>query len=452
MNVIIIGCGKVGESLAQELNEEGNDITVVDQNPEKVKYVATKYDIMGVIGNGATREVQRQAGVDGADLLIAVTGSDELNLLCCVMAKKAGNCQTIARIKSPEYALDTAYLRSELGLAMVINPEYMAAKEITRILNFPSAIKVETFSRGRVELLKFRLPEHSPLVGTSLRDAMVKLRTNVLVCTVEREDEAFIPKGDFVFAERDIISIIASAKSAKEFFQKIGYALDPIKDATVIGGGTITHYLCEMLERSGVRIKIIEKDRAICDELAASFPDATVIHGDPANEDVLREERVNESGAFVALTSLDEENILLSLFAKNVGSSKVITKINRIEYNDVINRLDLDSIIYPKNITADMIIRYVRATGNSSGSNMETLYNLGRGDVEVAEFTVHEGSEIIGKPLSELAFKENVLVGAILRGRQLIIPRGAAVIEAGDSVVIVAKLLSISDVSDILRK
>ena len=452
MNIIIVGWGKVGESIAAELGGEGNNVTVVDQTPEKVKYIAAKYDIMGVIGNGATREVQKEAGVDSADLLIAVTGSDELNLLCCVMAKKAGNCHTIARIKSPDYAQDAAYLRSELGLAMVINPEYMAAKEITRILNFPSAINVETFSRGRVELLKFRLPEGSPLIGKSLRDAMIHLKVNVLVCTVERDDEAFIPKGDFIFAERDVVSIIASAKSAKEFFEKIGYALDPIKDAVIIGGGTMTHYLCEMLEKSGVKLKVIEKDKALCESLAAHFDDVTVIQGDPTKEDVLREERVAQSGAFIALTSLDEENILLSLFAKNEESSKIITKINRIEYNSVISRLDLDSIIYPKNITTSMIVRYVRATANSSGSNMETLYHLIKGEVEVSEFTVKEGCPLIGKPISELSFKDNVLIAAILRGRQLIIPRGKAIIEAGDSVVIVTKLLSLTDISDVLQK
>ena len=451
MNIIIIGCGKVGEALAAELNEEGNNITVVDENADKVKYIATKYDVMGVIGNGATRDVQKEAGVDSADLLIAVTGADELNLLCCVMAKKAGSCQTVARIKNPDYANDTSYLRTELGLAMVINPEYMAAKEITRLLNFPSATKVERFSRGRVELLKFKLPENSPLIGSSIKDAMMRLRSNVLICTVERDDDAFIPKGDFVFGERDVISIIASAKSAKEFFEKIGYDTDPVRDVAIIGGGTISHYLCDMLDRSGISVKIVEKDRAICEQLASDFPDVTVIHGDPTNEDVLREERVVESGAFVALTALDEENILLSLFAKNGGCGKVITKINRIEYNDVINRLDLDSIIYPKNITADMIIRYVRAMRGTKGSNMETLYNLHKSELEVAEFTVKEGSAVIGVPLSDLEFKDNVLVGAILRGRQLIIPRGKAIIEAGDSVIIVAKELSLSDISDILR-
>ena len=348
MKIIIVGCGKVGEALAAELNEEGNDITVVDQNSDKVKHVATKYDIMGVIGNGATRDTQKEAGVDSADLLIAVTGSDELNLLCCLMAKKAGDCQTIARIKSPEYADDAPYLKDELGLAMVINPEYAAASEIARILKFPSAVKIETFAKGRVELLKFRLPENSPLVGMSLKDAMTKFKSNVLVCTVERGDEAYIPKGDFIFAERDLISIIASVKSTTDFLSKINYKVQTAKDVAIIGGGNVTHYLCEKLERAGIAVKIIEKDRQICEELASTFPSVTVICGNPADEAVLREERVSSCDAFVALTSLDEENILLSLFAKNEGCSKVITKINRIEYDGVINKLDLDSIIYPK--------------------------------------------------------------------------------------------------------
>ena len=452
MDIIIVGCGKVGESLAAELGTEGNNVTVVDENPAKVKYVATKYDIMGVIGNGATREAQTEAGVDTADLLIAVTGSDELNLLCCLMAKKSGGCQTIARIKNPDYAKDAPYLRDELGLAMVINPEYAAAEEISRILKFPTAIKVETFSKGRVELLKFRLPENSPLVGLSLKDAMIRFRSNVLVCTVERGEEAYIPKGDFVFAERDVISIIASSRSANDFLKKIQFKSQAVKNVSIIGGGDMTHYLCELLSKSGISIKVIEKKSEVCDELAGKFDSVTVINGDPADEDVLREERVAKSDAFIALTGLDEENILLSLFAKNEGSKKVITRINRIEYNGVISKLDLDSIIYPKNLTADMIIRYVRAKQNTQGSNLETLYNLIRGEVEVAEFTVKENSPIIGKPLSELKFKDGALIAAIIRGKQLIVPRGGAIIEPGDSVVTVTKLLYMRDVSDLLSE
>ena len=452
MDIIIVGCGKVGEALARELNEEGNNITVVDEVAAKVKHIATKYDIMGVIGNGATHQVQKEAGVRSADLLIAVTGSDELNLLCCLMAKKSGKCHAIARIKNPDYAKDAAYLRDELGLAMVINPEFAAAEEICRILKFPSAIKVDTFSRGRVELLKFRLPEGSQLVGQTLREAILKLKTNVLVCSVEREGFAYIPKGDFVFAERDIISIIASSKNASDFLTKIDFKLHPVNDVTVVGGGSITHYLCELLDRTGISVKVIEKNAELCSDLASKFPKATIINGDPSDEDVLKEERVAKSDAFVTLTSIDEENILLSLFAKNQGCRKIITKINRIEYVDVISKLELDSIIYPKNLTADMIVRYARAKQNTLGSNMETLYNLGRGEVEIAEFTISETSPLVGTPLAQLRFKPDALIGAIIRRKQLIVPRGSVSIEAGDSVVTVTKGLSPRDVSDILEE
>ena len=452
MKIIIVGCGRVGETLAAELNEEGNDIVVVDENPTKVKEIAIKYDIMGVIGNGATRDTQKEAGVDSADLLIAVTGSDELNLLCCVMAKKAGSCQTIARVKSPEYAQDSPYLKDELGLAMVINPEYEAAKEISRIMSFPSAIKVDVFAKGRVELLKFRIPEGSPLVGLSAREAMNKFKCNVLVCTVERGDEAFIPKGDFVFADRDIISIIGAPKSALAFFARIDKKIEPVKDAIIIGADNITYYLCEMLSRAGIAVKVIDKRLERCEELCTRFEDVAVINADPSDEATLKEEGVGDCGAFISLTGLDEENILLSLYAKNEGARKVITKINRIEYNDVIARMELDSIIYPKNITASMILRYVRATNNTLGSSMETLYTVIRGQVEALEFTVGTRSPIAGTPLSELSLRDDVLVAAILRGRSMIIPRGSDVIEPGDSVVVVTKLLGIKDVSDIIKK
>lgn len=452
MKIIIVGCGRVGETLAAELNEEGNDIIVVDQNPAKVKEIAIKYDLMGVIGNGATRDTQKEAGVDTADLLIAVTGSDELNLLCCVMAKKAGNCQTIARVKSPEYAQDAPYLKDELGLAMVINPEYAAAKEISRIMSFPSAIKVDVFAKGRVELLKFRLPEGSPLVGLSVREAMTKFRCNVLVCTVERGDEAFIPRGDFIFGERDIISIIGAPRSALAFFAKIDKKIQPVRNAIIIGADSITHYLCEMLTRSGIAVKVLEKRLDRCEELCTRFENVTVINTDPSDEASLREEGVKDTDAFITLTGLDEENILLSLYAKNAGARKTITKINRIEYDDVIARMELDSIIYPKNITASMILRYVRAWNNTLGSNMETLYTVIKGQVEAAEFTVGTSSPIAGIPLSELRLRENVLIAAILRGRTMIIPRGSDVIPPGDSVVVVTKLLALSDVTDILKK
>ena len=451
MNIIIVGCGKVGEALAAQLNKEGNDVTIIDENAEKVRTIANKLDIMGVIGNGASRATQKDAGIDTTDLLIAVTGTDEVNLLCCLVAKKSAGCRTIARLKNPEYNTDAPYFKDELGLAMVINPEEAAAKEIARILRFPSAMKIERFAKGQVELLTFKIPEGSRLIGMSIKEVAMKYKTNVTFCTIERDNEAYIANGNFVFEEKDAVSFIASSKGALDFFASINHKIQPIKDALIVGGGELTHYLCSLLDKSGISVKVIEKNEERCNDLAAEFDRATIIHGDPADEDTLREEGISRASAFVALTGLDEENILLSLFAKKSGSRKVITRINKIEYDDIVNHLDLDSIVYPKNITADMIISYVRAVNNTRGSNIETLYKIVKGKAEAAEFIVGEGSPIIGKPLSALSFKQNVLIASIRRGNTQIPPRGQSVIDAGDSVIVVTKGIALGDISDILK-
>ncbi len=451
MNIIIVGCGKVGQALAEQLNEEGNNITVIDLDPSTVKMVASRYDVMGVVGNGATHLTQEEAGITRADLLIAVTSSDELNLLCCLIAKKAGNCQTIARVRSPQYNIEAPFLKDELGLAMVINPELAAAAEIARILRFPSAIKIDTFAKGRVELLKFRLPEECPLVGCAVKDIAPKLNCDVLVCTIERGDDAFIAYGDFVFEEKDVISVIAAPRKANDFFRKIKYKTNSVKDAIIVGGGEIGHYLSELLLRSGIDVKLIEKDVRRCEELCTILDGASVINGDASDQNVLLEAGLENAGAFVALTNLDEENILLSLFAKSVGSGKLVTKINRIDFGNVINHLDLDSIIYPKNITSETIIRYVRAMKNTMGSNVETLYNLIKGKVEAAEFIIKEESPVVGVPLMEMKFKEGVLIAAILRERKVIIPHGHDSIQVGDAVVIVSNHLALHDITDILK-
>ena len=451
LNIIIVGCGKIGQNLAEQLGAEGNNITVVDVSRQKVEEVTTRFDAMGVVGNGAIHATQQEAGIEQADLLIAVTGSDELNLLCCIVAKKSGNCQVIARVKQPEYSTEAPYLQKELGLAMVINPQYAAAEEILRVLRFPSAMKIDTFAGGRVELVKFRLPENSPLVGLSIREMSAKLRCDVLICTVERDDEVFIAKGDLVFEGKDVISLVASPKSAAEFFTKIGYRTHSVKDAIIAGGGKTGHYLCEMLLRDGISVKVIEKNARVCDDLCAQFPAATIIHGDAGDQETLTEEGLENAGAFVALTNMDEENILLSLFAKRVGRGKLVTKINRTDFSDLVNHLDLDSIIYPKNIASDVIVRYIRAMKNTIGSNVETLYNVIQGKVEASEFIVKEGSAITGKPLAELAFKKNVLIAAILRGKKVIIPRGNDIIEPMDRVVIVSGMMALHDITDVLR-
>lgn len=452
MNIIIVGCGKVGQALAEQLNEEDNNVTVIDVDRKIVESVASRFDVMGVAGNGATHVIQQEAGIIHADLLIAVTGSDELNLLCCLIAKKAGNCQTIARVRSPQYNIEAPFLKDELGLAMVMNPEYAAAAEIARILRFPSAIKIDTFAKGRVELLKFRLPESSPLAGCAVKDINSKFNSDILVCTIERGDDAYIAYGDFVFEEKDVISIVASPRKANDFFRKIKYKTNSVKDVMIVGGGEIGHYLCEILLRSGmINVKLIEKDPVRCEELADLMNDVIIINGDASDQNVLLEAGLQNSGAFVALTNLDEENILLSLFAKSVAKVKLITKINRIDFGDVINHLDLDTIIYPKNITSETIIRYVRAMKNTMGSNVETLYNIIKGKVEAAEFIIKEDSPIVGRPLMEMQFKEGVLVAAILRERKVIIPHGQDSIQVGDAVVIVSNHLALHDITDILK-
>lgn len=452
MKIIIVGCGRVGQTLAEKLNDDGNEVTVIDTSADKVKEITNRLDVMGVVGNGATHSVQKQAGLDDAELFIAVTNSDELNLLCCMIAKKQGGCQTIARVKNPEYSKESPFLKEELGLVMVINPEYAAAEEIARILRFPSAIKIEQFAKGKVELIKFRLGASSPLIGLSVREAVAKLKTNVLICTIEREDGAYIVNGNSVFYEKDVVSIIASPKNAKDFFVKIKHKGHSIKDAIIVGGGDITHYLCEILDRSGISLKVIEKDAKVCEELAGKFGKVNVIHGKASNRELLMEEGVATTGAFVALSNADEENILHSLFAKDAGAAKQITRINRIDYDSVISRLDLDTVICPKNITSDLILRYVRSAKGSQGSNMETLYNIIQDRVEAAEFIVRDGSAIIGKPLASLQFKKDVLVASIMRGSEVIVPRGSDVIQAGDSVVVVTKGLPLRDVVDVLDR
>lgn len=451
MKIIIVGCGKVGQTLAEKLNGDGNDVTVVDVSAEKVKTISERLDILGVIGNGASHKTLKEAGIAKADLFIAVTRSDELNLLCCMIAKKEGRCHTIARLKNPEYSQESEYLKKELGLSMVINPEYAAAEEIARILRFPSAVKIEPFAKGKVELIKFKLPQGNKLVGLSVKEMALKIYPNVLVCTIEREEELHIANGDFVFAEKDLISIVAPPKNAVEFFDKIDYKGNSIKDALLVGGGAITHYLCGILEHSKISIKIIEKDLKLCEELCATWQKVNVICGNAADKELLLEEGVQKTGAFVALTGYDEENILLSLFAKEESQGKLITKINRTDYDGVIKRLELDTVICPKNITADSIVRYVRAKQNTMGSNIEAMYNIGQGKAEVSEFIVKENSPICDVPLSQLKFKKNILIASLSRGDEVIIPRGQDVIKAGDRVVVVSKDMALLDIADVLR-
>ena len=451
MNIIVVGCGMVGADLLEQLCGEGNNITVIDLDPENIKEISTKYDVIGIVGNGATHRVQQEAGIENADLLIAVTGSDELNLLCCLIAKKEGNCQTIARVETPEYRGEAPYLKNELGLAMVISPEFVAAEEISRLLLFPSAIKVETFGKGKVELIKFRIPEKSKLPGMSVKEVVSKLKCDVLVCTVERDNEAYIANGDFVFKDKDIISIVASHENAAQFIKKAGFKEHSVKNVMIAGGGEISHYLCDILPKSGMKVKVFEKDPQVCAELSSGFYKVPIINAHPSDTDAFLEEGISDVDAFVSLLDQDEENIVLSLTAKSHTNGKIITKITRPTFDALVNNLDLDTTVNPKTITSDMIVSYARAMKNTLGSNVETLYNFIPGKASASEFIVRPNSPIAGKPISELSFKKNILIASILRGDTAILPRGGDIISPGDRVIVVSEFMPLHDISDILK-
>lgn len=450
MKIIIVGCGRVGYSLAEKLNADDNDVVVVDVSAEKVADTTAQFDVMGVVGNGATFSVLQEAGIGDADLLIAVTSSDELNLLCCMIAKKEGDCKTVARIKQPAYSKEAEYLQQRLDLAAVINPEYEAAKEIARVLRFPSATRIEPFGQGRVELISIRLGAGNLLIGQSVREIMPKLRANVQFAAIERGDEAYIVHGDTVFEEKDVLTFVSTPKDASDFLAKIRRKGRSVKDAMIVGGGVITRYLCDMLSRAGISVKVVEKNYDLCEALASDYTKITVINANPSDYTLLKEQGIETTDAFVALADLDEENILLSLFAKEWGVKKLVTKINRIDYDGVVAKLDLDTVVCPKNLTADIILRYVRSAKNAHGSNMQNFYNVVQDQVEAAEFIVKEGSVMVGKPISELDWKQGVLVASIVRDNKVILPRGNDCILAGDSVILVTKDVALFDIEDAL--
>ena len=449
MKIIIVGCGKVGETLAAVLSQEGNDITVIDRREEVVDDLCNRYDIMGYVGNGVSYTVQADADIKHADLMIAVTGSDELNLLCCLIAKKAGNCHTIARVRNPEYNNELGFIKEELGLAMVINQEYAAAMEISRVLKFPSAIEIDTFVKGRVERLRFKIPVSSILDDMSLYEMHNKLKCNVLVCSVERAGQIVIPKGDYILQSGDVISIVSTAKEENVFFRKIGVLSNQVKNVLIVGGGEIGYYLAKILSSAGMQVKLVEKRLERCEELSELLPKATILHGDGTDKQLLDEEGIAQTEGFVALTDFDEENVILSLYARKRGIRKIVTKINRIAFDEVIETLDLDTTIYPRDITAEYILQYVRAMKNSIGSNVETLHRIIDNKAEALEFIIRGNFRGKDIPLAELPIRPDVLVACIYRRGKIILPRGKDVMQEGDSVVVVTVKKGLNDINDI---
>lgn len=451
MDIIIVGCGKVGYTLVEQLNSEGHNIVVIDEREEKINYITEQIDVMGIVGNGASYKILLEAGADKADLLIAVTGSDEQNLLCCVVARKTGHCKTIARVRNPIYNNEIPFLRDALGLAMIINPEYTAGSEIARIFQFPSAVKVDSFAKGRVELLHFRIPQDSMLDHYELYHIRTTLKCDVLVGTVRRGDEVLIPRGDFVFQSGDVVSIIATPTKANDFFKKIGVGSSKVRTAMIAGGGNLAFYLARRLLAVGIQTKIIDRDMARCQHLSEQLPMATVICGDVTDRRLLLQEGIANVDGFAAVTGLDEENILLSLYAKQVSHAKVVTKINRINFSSVMNEIQMDSITYPSLLTADMIIKYARSMNESLNSNVENLYKLEDGKAEALEFYIKEESAVTGVPLEKLKIRKNILISCITRGNQVIIPGGQDMLQVGDSVVVVLTHARLNDIKDILE-
>lgn len=451
MEIIIVGCGKVGCTLAEQLSVENHNIVVIDEKEEKVHTVTDEFDAMGIVGNGVSYQTLLEAGIATADLLIAVTDSDEQNLLCCVIAKKAGNCKTIARVRNPIYNTEIKFLRDELGLAMIINPELTSAAEIARIFQFPSAVKIDTFSKGRIELLHFRVTKDCLLNNYQLIHIRTTLKCDVLVCMVNRNDEVMIPRGDFVFQEGDIVGIVSTPTQATAFFRKIGIGTSRVHTAMLVGGGKIAYYLARRLLAVGISTKIIEQNPERCEHLSELLPKATIICGDGTDQRVLLEEGIEQVDGFAALTGLDEENILLSLFAKKNSHAKVVTKINRINFNSVLGELHLDSITYPRLLTADTIIKYARSMNESLNSNVENLYKLEDGKMEALEFFIKEDSSVTNIPLVKLRIRKNILVCCINRGGNIIIPGGQDTLKVGDSVVIVLTNSRLNDIKDILE-
>lgn len=452
MNIIIVGCGKVGIKLAERLSiEKDHNITVLDTDHKTVVDVTNQFDVMGVTGSGTNIDSLNRAGVSDADILIAVTGSDEINLLTCLVAKKTGDCKTIARVRKPEYSKELHVFKEDLGLAMIINPEQAAASEIARSLRFPSAIQIDTFAKGRIEILKFRLNDGSVLDNMLISDIGHKLKCDVLVCGVERGEEAFIPRGDFMLKAGDLVSIVASYKNGAYFFKKIGIKTNRVKDTIIVGGGATSYYLAKQLIQTGIAVKIIEQNPEKCDILSQELPEATVINGDGTDNRLLLEEGLEYAESFVALTNIDEENILLSLFAKSKMNGKLVTKINRIAYDEVINNLGLDTTVYPKNITAEYIIRFVRAKKNSFGSDIETMHYILDGKAEALEFRIREDSPISDIPIEDLRLKRNILLASINRNGRIFIPRGHDVIKTGDTVIVVTTHTGFQGIGDILE-
>ena len=458
MKIVIVGAGKVGSMMAAELRREEHDIVVIDQNQTVLGSIRDQLDVATVVGNGMVLDVQNEAEVPSSDLFIATTQNDEINLMCCVVAKHLGCKHTVARIRNPEYDHQTEFLQKNLGISLIINPEKTAAREISRMLQLPSVMRRESFSGGRISLVEFKVPENSILDNNSLEKLSGIIETRALICTIERDGQIIIPTGKSVLKAGDKITATASSAELAKLISAIGLAKKRIKDVIIIGGGRLAVYLADFLIAARIDVKIIEKSADRCLHLSERLPKATIINGDGTDQKLLLEEGIESTDAVVTLTGIDEENLLVSMLANSLNVPKTVTKINHVEYSAVLASVGIDTIVSPKVLTADVIVRYVRAvSATGSGSvhlaeqtgTLETLYRIVDGKAEALGFTVPADAKYAGKTLAELQFKPSIIVAGIIHHGNVIIPKGSDVMSPGDSVVIITAGKTVASLSEI---
>ncbi len=450
MNIIIVGDGKVGYTLAEHLSQEEHNVTVIDTSDEALRRASESLDVMCVKGNGATLSALQESGADTADVVIAATSMDEVNMICCRTAKRLGARFSIARVRNVEYAKELSVLKQELGIDLVINPENATAVEISRLLRFPSAANIETFYRGRVELIGFRIHEGDFLIGQPLSALARQLQElPMLLCAVERGSEVIIPDGSFVPQAEDRLYLIGQPSGLTSFFKLLGRYTPKVKDVFIVGGGRIAHYLTAILENLGMRVKIVERNRDRCRHLSEVLPHTMILCGDGTDQELLEQENIAAADAFIALTDRDEDNLIISLYAMQQGMKKVVAKCNRQNYAGIAQSVGLDSVISPKLITANHILQVVRGMQNSKGSVMNALYRIAGGHAEAMEFAVNETTQNLNTPLKDLRLKKGILIAVIIHQNRIIIPDGSSVISQGDTVIIVSRNHGILDINDI---
>ncbi|MGE5632050.1 MAG: Trk system potassium transporter TrkA [Caulobacteraceae bacterium] len=443
MKIIIIGAGKVGYNLAESLSKENHHVIIIDKNYAALSKAEENLDVLCLRGSGVSTNILMEAGIDTTDLLLAVTNSDEVNMVCCLTAKKLGVRYTIARIRDPEYAKELSLLKEELGLELIINPEQAAAEEIANVLNFPIAINVESFAKGRVKMVEIKVTKEMGIVDTPLKEIGSKLISSILIGVVIRNDEVIVPNGDFIIKENDSIYVIGKPSSLYNFCKLSGKCHQRIKNVMIVGGGRIAFYLARLLIEMDIKVKIIEQDRERCVQLSELLPEALVIHGDGTDEELLKSENISDMDGFIALTGMDEENLMSALLAKQNGVLKVIAKVSRVNYVGIIKNLGIDSVISPKIITTNRILKFVR------GNNVESLYRIIEGQAEITEIVADSSSAALNTKLKLLGLPKDVIIATIVRKKEVVIPHGNDVIREGDRVIVISKNKNISSLNEV---